>query len=260
MSALLRTIRKIIGMLTDRSLRFRIHYARVRAFFFYDRRYYLADKFLKGDGIEIGALHLPLAVPAKARVKYVDRLPLAELRAQYPELKRYPLVVPDIIDDGEKLAGVVTGSQDFVIANHFLEHCEDPVRAIENFLRVVRDGGMIYLAVPDKRYTFDNRRAITPLEHVLADYREGPGRSREEHFRQWRSLVDEKFGNDKDRRPNQMKSESYSIHYHVWTYLEVLELLAHLKKELHFSLEIEEMVRGGNEAIFMLRKGSSAGQ
>ena len=47
----------------------------------------IADVFLRGDGIEIGALHQPLPVPPSARVKYVDRMPAPELRRQYQELE-----------------------------------------------------------------------------------------------------------------------------------------------------------------------------
>lgn len=35
---------------------------------------------------------------------------------------------------------------DFVIANHFLEHSEDPILTIKNMLRIVRPDGIIYLS------------------------------------------------------------------------------------------------------------------
>jgi hypothetical protein len=63
-----------------------------------DRRVLLARKYLRGSGIEIGALHSPLVVPSCTSVKYVDRLSVRELRLQYHELKKYPLVNVDIID------------------------------------------------------------------------------------------------------------------------------------------------------------------
>lgn len=44
----------------------------------------IAFRFLNGDGIEIGALHSPLEVPDTARVRYMDRMPVAKLREQYP--------------------------------------------------------------------------------------------------------------------------------------------------------------------------------
>src|SRR3954454_1680866 len=45
----------------------------------------LARRFLSGDGLEIGALTLPMWMPPGARVRYVDRKPLVALRAEYPE-------------------------------------------------------------------------------------------------------------------------------------------------------------------------------
>ncbi len=53
----------------------------------------LADQYLHGEGIEIGALHNPL--PTSAHVKYVDRLSRADLRRHYPELAAFPVVDPD---------------------------------------------------------------------------------------------------------------------------------------------------------------------
>src|SRR4051812_5653223 len=75
----------------------------------------IADAFLRGDGIEIGALHQPLQVSSAARVKYVDRMSVPDLRRQYAELEAAPLVDIDIIDNGEQLATIGEGTQDFVI-------------------------------------------------------------------------------------------------------------------------------------------------
>src|SRR5262249_41579641 len=87
----------------------------------------IARTYLRGSGIEIGALHRPLRVPSHVAVRYVDRLSTAELRRQYPMLADHELVPVSIIDDGEQLVSLADASQDFVIANHFLEHCEDPL-------------------------------------------------------------------------------------------------------------------------------------
>jgi SAM-dependent methyltransferase len=98
----------------------------------------VADAYLAGDGIEIGALHQPLAVPERARVSYVDRLPVEELRRHYRELDGLPLVDVDIVTDGERLAPLGDDTQDFVIANHMLEHCENPLGALLHMFRVLR--------------------------------------------------------------------------------------------------------------------------
>lgn len=51
----------------------------------------IARQYLAGNGIEIGPLQRPLSVPDSAKVQYIDRLPIEELRKQYPELKDYKL-------------------------------------------------------------------------------------------------------------------------------------------------------------------------
>ena len=106
----------------------------------------LASVYLRGSGIEIGALQGPLRVPRAVKVRYVDRMTVADLRKQYPELKYHKLVDVDIIDDGESLSTIGDASQDFVIAIHFLEHCENPIKAVSNFVRVVREGGFFSFA------------------------------------------------------------------------------------------------------------------
>ena len=73
----------------------------------------LAPVYLKGRGLEIGALHNPLRVSSRAKVRYVDRLPVAELRAHYPDLRDKKLVRVDVVDDGERLDTVGTATQDF---------------------------------------------------------------------------------------------------------------------------------------------------
>ena len=44
------------------------------------RRREIAGRYLRGNGIEIGALHNPLDVPRSAHVRYVDHLAVDELR------------------------------------------------------------------------------------------------------------------------------------------------------------------------------------
>src|SRR5690606_20635940 len=128
-------------------------------------------------------------LPPGARVRYVDRLSTVDLRAQYPELAALPLVEVDVVDDGERLSRIADASLDFVVASHFLEHCEDPIGALLAFLRVLRPGGVLYLAVPEKRLCeFDVARPVTPLDHVIADHAEGPERSRRAHYLEWARL------------------------------------------------------------------------
>jgi predicted SAM-dependent methyltransferase len=55
----------------------------------------------------------------------------------------------DVVDDDERVSTIGDATQDLVIANHFLEHYEDPLGALGIMIRVLRPGGVLYLAVPD---------------------------------------------------------------------------------------------------------------
>jgi predicted SAM-dependent methyltransferase len=214
----------------------------------------LAARWLKaGSGIEIGALHQPLSVPAAATVYYVDRKTIPELRTHYAELAKYELVEPDVIDDGERLSTFADESQDFVIANHFIEHCEDPISALANAFRVLRTGGILYLAAPDQRRTFDRERPLTSIEHLERDYREGPGWSRTGHFEEWARLVD--HVDDVPGRVRQLMDMDYSIHFHVWTSDSFRSFLEHVEDTRPgTSFEIVEFVENEFEFVAILRK------
>jgi SAM-dependent methyltransferase len=219
------------------------------------RRRTIAQAYLRGEGIEIGALHHPLTLPRGARVRYVDLMPTAELRKEYPQLRGERFVEVDIIDDGEVLRTTADATQDFVIASHFLEHCQDPIRAVGNMLRVLKAGGILYMAIPDKRYTFDRDRPVTPIEHLWRDHQEGPDWSRREHFEEWARLV-EKVTDESEvaDRVHRLMARDLSIHYHVWSQSEILDLIAALRRIWVFEVEI--LFRRDREVIVVLRKGA----
>ena len=214
----------------------------------------IAARYLNGQGIEIGALHFPLKVPAGATVRYVDRMPNEQLRRQYPEFDKTSLVNIDVVDDGEKLTQFPDAEVDFVIANHMIEHCQNPIDSIYNWLRVLRPNGVLFMAVPDKRYTFDVERALTPLQHVVRDYYEGPQWSRMAHFTE---VVAKAGQSDSEiaAAAQRLSDIDYSIHFHVWTQTEFLELLLYCRNDLSFNFDIEIFQKNGIEFIVVLRKG-----
>jgi SAM-dependent methyltransferase len=84
------------------------------------------DKFLKGDGIDIGAGPDPLHVPS------------GTVRAW------------DVKDgDAQKMAGVPDNAYDFVYSSHCLEHMRDVPEALTNWVRILRPGGWLYVVIPD---------------------------------------------------------------------------------------------------------------
>jgi predicted SAM-dependent methyltransferase len=219
------------------------------------RRKELGSKYLHGDGIEIGALHHPMAVPSDANVRYVDRLPVDQLRLQYPELNRLELVNVDVVDDGEQLHHFPNESLDFIIANHMLEHTENPLGTIRQHLHKLKPGGFLYYAIPDGRMSFDVDRKRTSFWHLLQDDRHGPELSRIRHFQEWVRYVNKET--DPERAAVQTKKlleMNYSIHFHVWDTRSFRRFLRFAMLYLRRRFGIEHFSRNDTEAIAILRK------
>jgi hypothetical protein len=216
----------------------------------------LARQFLCGNGIEIGALHQPLWTPPGAAVKYVDRLDVRGLRRHYPELEALPLVPVDVVDDGETLKAFPPESRDFIIANHFLEHTQDPIGTIRRFLEVLRPRGVLYMAVPDKRWTFDRLRPVTPLEHLYRDHEEGPAWSYHGHVCEFAELAGGCRGAELESAIQTIKATNYSIHFHVWTQHALLEMLIDVRRRLvlPFDIEAVRLHQARAETIVILRR------
>lgn len=210
----------------------------------------LAAKYLRGEGIEVGACNAPLPLPPGARARYVDRAPADVLHAN--DHRDVDVKEPDLIADVETLVGIDDGSLDFVVANHVLEHVENPLRAMVAISRVLRRGGVAFIALPDKRWTFDKARPITPLWHVERDFREGPEWSRRGHYLDYVAHVDgardvEAVAADYERR-------AQNIHFHVWDFPAMQGMFNYVSSVPQIGLAVEYCQQNRNEAVFIMRK------
>ena len=222
------------------------------------RREMLAALYISGEGIEIGALNNPLPLPTGVRITYVDCVPMERLKAAYPDAQK--ITPPDVVDDGEALSSFADASQDFVIANHFLEHSQDPIRTVQTFLRVLKTGGIAFMALPDKRMTFDVDRPVTPFEHLMKDYTQGPDWSKRDHFREAiREIVGITEPDRIERCIDREIREVGNTHYHVWRQEDMLTFAARLKTDVGLDVEVEAYVSSPElgEGILILRKGEA---
>ncbi|MBK7310868.1 MAG: methyltransferase domain-containing protein [Sphingobacteriaceae bacterium] len=216
-------------------------------------RYFFATKYLKGNGIEIGALHIPLQLPQSARVKYVDRMSKPDLRHHYAELANYDLVDVDVIDDGEKLSTFIDGSLDFIIANHMLEHCKSPINTIETHLKKIKPGGILFYAIPDKRFCADKNRENTTFEHVLADYK--GELDHYPHFEDWAIHWNEAKGKEAiDKRTKELFDMDYSVHFHNWTVSTFGDFLYKTNDVLSVKFEIKLLFQNFTEIMAVLER------
>lgn len=219
-----------------------------------DPRQALAQRYIAGSGIEFGALHFPLTVPAGVVVTYADFQSLDDLREFFPDVAG--IRAPDIIADLETMHGVGDAGQDFVIANHVLEHVEDPLKALKSIARVLRPAGIAYLALPDKRFTFDKERKVTTLSHLIEDHEKGPDGSLLDHYREYTRYVDGLDGEAREHKVALMLAKRENIHFHVWDFAAMCELFAYVARSPSIPLDLEASMLNGAEVIWVLRKPS----
>lgn len=123
----------------------------------------------QGDGLEIGPLTSPLVRKPEHRVRYVDYAPTEVVRANQfdPAVRVEDIVEIDLIWGGEPLLALNGGPVDYVVASHVIEHVPDLIGWLQELGEVLRPGGVLGLAVPDKRFTFDALRQTTVLAEAV---------------------------------------------------------------------------------------------
>ncbi len=131
----------------------------------------------KGFGLEIGPSHNPIAPKiAGFNVKVLDHLSDEGLILNYVGhgvcLENIEHV--DYVWNGEPFAELVGAEHvfDWIIASHVIEHTPCLITFIKHCEGVLKEGGVLSLAVPDKRYCFDVYREKTGLSPVLDAFRE----------------------------------------------------------------------------------------
>ena len=234
----------------------------------------LAFRYLHGTGLEIGALQHPLEAPPGVIVRYVDYVTREENIRRYPHLDEARIVVTDHIDDGFELTVIPNDSQDFVIANHVLEHAPNPLQTLLNWDRVLKKDGIIFITLPNGARNLDRGRRITPLEHLVEDYdlvkngeREQFARHNREHYREFVEIAIPNLNRMRQRRPmtEERKQEyveklaaeqSTDAHFHVFTRNSMKQLCAHLIAAHAHNLTLLETARSrfGHEYVLILKK------
>lgn len=75
-----------------------------------------------------------------------------------------------IICDATDLQPIDDSVYECILACHCLEHIANPIRALKEWKRVLKQDGLMLVILPHKDCTFDWRRPVTPLNHMIEDY------------------------------------------------------------------------------------------
>lgn len=140
------------------------------------------------------------------------------------------------ICEGNNLTPVKDAAYDFILSSHSLEHFANPIKALNEWIRVLNKHGIIVLVLPDSRYTFDHNRSITKFDHIKTDFDNNMQEDDLTHMEEVVTLHDYKMTpdiqNKESFRQRTLKNfENKCLHHHVFDEGLIKQLFTHLNIE-----------------------------
>jgi len=135
------------------------------------------------------------------------------------------------VTDAANLFFTTGESLDFICSSHVLEHLVNPLKAISEWKRVIKEKGIIYAGVPDKQYTFDHTRRRTPLRHLIDDFEKDVDQNDKTHVSESLEKWDKEGAGDEIKQQAQeyMRNNLESrVHHHVWIIGDVKEIFEYM--------------------------------
>lgn len=132
----------------------------------------LASAKKTGLGLEVGPSHRPAAPKREGfNVEIIDHLSREGLIEKYRDhnLDLDAIEEVDHIWTGQSYEELTGNSKhyDWIIASHLIEHTPDLIGFLKQCDQVLKDDGVVSLAIPDKRYCFDHHRPISGVGKVI---------------------------------------------------------------------------------------------
>lgn len=169
--------------------------------------FYLKDK----KGIEIGGSYHNQFYLNTLNVDYTDERTVFKQE----ELNNFKKALKvDVVSQGDNLP-FENNSWDFVINSHVLEHFYDPIKAINEWMRVIKPDGYLFMIIPHKERTFDKNRERTTLKELI------------------------------ERHNNPKENYDACGHYSVWITEDVLELCKYMDLNVVNYQDVDDKVGNG---------------
>ncbi|MBR4153156.1 MAG: methyltransferase domain-containing protein [Selenomonadaceae bacterium] len=102
-------------------------------------------------------------------VKYFSTADSETLKKIAVEKERPFNNVPEKIDfiSSNGNLDIIEETFDIVVSSHVIEHCPDLIKHLQSVSRILHQGGLYILIIPDKRYCFDHYQPESTIEEVI---------------------------------------------------------------------------------------------
>ncbi len=136
------------------------------------------------------------------------------------------------ICEASNLESILNETYNFLVASHCLEHCSNALKTVEEWLRVLKKGGVILLILPYKSAIFDHNRPITTFEHLLRDLENNIDETDLTHLNEILELHDLKrdlpAGNKAQFKERSLNNyHNRCLHHHIFNFKLLQNIYAH---------------------------------
>ncbi len=192
---------------------------------------FLKNKFFNQNGLEIGGPSFAFTekgfLPLYSVVGNLDGCNFSNQTVWEGEIKsglNYKYGVrkgTQFIFDGGSLKEIADNSYDFILSCHSLEHMANPIKALVEWKRIIKDNSHVLLILPHKDNTFDRNRPITHINHLINDLKNNTLENDETHFQEVLSLHDLSLdAGIKDMEALRLRTsgnyDNRCVHHHVF--------------------------------------------
>lgn len=139
--------------------------------------------------------------------------------------------------EATSLAEISSETYDVILASHVLEHVANPIKALNEWMRVLRPEGFLVLILPHLERTFDHRRPVTQLKHLIEDFHDDVSEDDLTHLSEVLEHHDlekdpHSGGRDQLEARSRNNIQTRSMHHHVFTTSTAIELVGYVKFEV----------------------------
>lgn len=145
------------------------------------------------------------------------------------------------VADAVDLRRLKSNCYDFVLSCNNFEHIANPLKALNEWARLLKPNGILLLVVPNKDFNFDHQREVTSLVHLIEDYKNDTREDDLSHINEILTLhdlvMDTSAGNYEEFK-NRCMNNFYNraLHHHVFD----MSLLKEIFKQIGFKVILED--------------------
>jgi SAM-dependent methyltransferase len=134
--------------------------------------------------------------------------------------------------EATELDGIDSESYDYVLSSHTLEHIANPIRALGEWSRILKPDGLIVVVIPHRDGTFDHRRPVTSLAHMMEDWANQTTEEDPTHLPEILQLHDlardpGAAGREEFETRCRENARHRAMHHHVFDTLRAIELVSY---------------------------------